>query len=254
MLPNVVPQYAGYVAWRGAVHELDIPPETHAALFERFAFCLPPSEQMLGYPIAGEDDAVEAGRRRYNFVWYRPADEEYLRRLMTDARGTYYPEGIPPHLVDPSRLAEVRADAERILSPQFADVVRATRQLFFQPIYDLASPSLIDRGVVLVGDAAFVARPHCGMGVTKAAGDADALVRSLEDAPTTASALTAYDRERRAFGEIVLAHARHLGAYMQAQVKTDEERAMAERYRDTDTVLRETAVATDLLLAAVSHY
>ena len=38
-------------------------------------FCLPPREQMLGYPVAGAGNAMAAGRRRYNFVWYRPADE-----------------------------------------------------------------------------------------------------------------------------------------------------------------------------------
>lgn len=241
-LPAVEPQYAGYVAWRGTVDEAALSPAAHTVLFERFAFCLPPSEQMLGYPIAGEDDAVEAGRRRFNFVWYRPADEARLRALMTDADGREHPEGIPPHLVAPRWIDQIRDDAERVLAPQFAEVVREAKQLFFQPIYDLASPLLVDGRVVLLGDAAFVARPHCGMGVTKAAGDAAALVRALAGAASLPSALAAYEHERRAFGNRVIAHARHLGAYMQAQVRTDEERSMAELYRDTDRVLRETAV------------
>ncbi|HYZ15788.1 MAG TPA: FAD binding domain-containing protein [Candidatus Acidoferrum sp.] len=241
-LPMVEPQYAGYVAWRGTVEESALSPAAHAVLFERFAFCLPPSEQILGYPIAGEDDAVEPGRRRFNFVWYRPADDARLRELLTDANGREHAEGIPPHLVDPRWIARVRADAERILAPQFAEVVRGANQLFFQPIYDLASPKLVDGRAVLLGDAAFVARPHCGMGVTKAAGDAEELVRALGDAPSLAAALAGYEQRRRAFGDQVIAHARHLGAYMQAQVRTEEERMMAERYRDTDRVLRETAV------------
>ena len=36
-------------------------------------------------------------------------------------------------------------------------------------------------------------------------------------------------------------HARHLGAYMQAQIRTAAERAMAERYRTPEAVMRETA-------------
>lgn len=249
MHPQVEPRYAGYVAWRGTADERDLPAATHAALFERFAFCLPPQEQMLGYPIAGEAETIVPGRRRYNFVWYRPADDARLRHLMTDEKGRHYPEGIPPNAVDPAVIAGVRRDAEQVLSPQFADVVRAARQLFFQPIYDLASPSLRAGRVVLLGDAAFVARPHCGMGVTKAAGDAEALVAHLAEADSLDTALVAYDRSRTAFGELVLAHARHLGAYMQAQILTDEERMMAERYRDTDAVLRETAVFTKSLVS-----
>jgi 2-polyprenyl-6-methoxyphenol hydroxylase-like FAD-dependent oxidoreductase len=249
LLPDIVPQYAGYVAWRGVVDESALSPQTHAALFERFAFCLPPREQMLGYPIPGDGDCIEVGRRRFNFVWYRPLDEVQLRRAMTDPGGRYYPDGIPPALVDPRVVTAVRGAAEELLSPQFAEIVRATRQLFFQPIYDLASPRLTFGRVVLLGDAAFVARPHCGMGVTKAAGDAAALGQALDDQPTLPSALETYDHRRRAFGDRVIEQARHLGAYMQAQIRTDEERLMAESHRSTEAVLRETAVATDVLFA-----
>ena len=43
---------------------------------------------------------------------------------------------------------------------------------FFQAIFDMESPSVASGRVVLLGDAAFVARPHVGMGTTKAALDA----------------------------------------------------------------------------------
>ena len=44
------------------------------------------------------------------------------------------------------------------------------------------------------------------------------------------------------YGHAVISHARHLGAYMQAQLKSAEEREMAERYRTPEAVMRETAV------------
>ena len=51
-------------------------------------------------------------------------------------------------------------------------IVQSTpAQPFFQPIFDLCSPRLTFGHTVLLGNAAFVARPHCGMGVTKAVGD-----------------------------------------------------------------------------------
>jgi len=104
-------------------------------------------------------------------------------------------------------------------------------------------PALGDRRVALLGDAAFVARPHCGMGVTKAAGDAMALVAALKKHGTIDEALQDYQLQRLRFGTHVVEHARALGAYMQAQIRTAEEREMAERYRTPEVIMRETAVA-----------
>jgi hypothetical protein len=80
------------------------------------------------------------------------------------------------------------------------------------------------------------------MGVTKAAGDARALAAALV-ANDIDSALRDYDRGRVGFGSFIVNHARALGAYMQAQLRTPEEQAMAERYRSVETVMRETAVS-----------
>jgi 2-polyprenyl-6-methoxyphenol hydroxylase-like FAD-dependent oxidoreductase len=98
--------------------------------------------------------------------------------------------------------------------------------------------------VALLGDAAFVARPHCGMGVTKAAGDAMALVKALRAHDTVPAALEGYSAERVQVGAAIVQHARHLGAYMQAQLKDETDRQMAERYRTPEAVMRETAVST----------
>ena len=81
------------------------------------------------------------------------------------------------------------------------------------------------------------------MGVTKAGGDAMALVCALSSASSIPAALRAYEEDRHQFGKFIVGHARALGAYMQAQLQTEHEREMAERYRSTDAVMRETAVA-----------
>ncbi|MBM3557388.1 MAG: hypothetical protein FJX47_17755 [Alphaproteobacteria bacterium] len=244
MQPSTKPIYAGYVAWRGMAEESDLTPETHAALFERFAFCLPPGEQMLGYPIAGEDDSVAPGRRRFNYVWYRPADEVVaLPDLLTDESGKCHAEGIPLGLIRAGVRDAMSKAAEDILAPQFAEVVLKSRRPFFQPIYDLESPRIVFGRVALLGDAAFVARPHCGMGVTKVGADALELMRALATHPQSiGDALQVYEAKRVAFGGFIVRHARKLGAYMQAQLKSNAERAAAERYRTPETVMRETAV------------
>jgi 2-polyprenyl-6-methoxyphenol hydroxylase-like FAD-dependent oxidoreductase len=243
-LPEVQLQYAGYVAWRGLVDELTLSAETREALFEKFAFCLPPTEQIIGYPVAGQGNSTKPGERRYNFVWYRPTSEDVdLPNLLTDATGKRWAGGIPPTLIRHEVLDEMEVAAHALLAPQFAEVVTRATQPLFQPIFDLEVPKMAFGRIALLGDAAFVARPHCGMGVTKAAGDAMSLVTELSKQADTAAALSSYSESRTQFGIAIVEHARHLGAYMQAQLKNAAERAWAEQYRTPEAVMRETAVA-----------
>ena len=243
LLPAAKPLYAGYVAWRGLVEEAALSAAALKDIFPYFAFGLPPHEQMIAYPVAGSNNAVEPGQRRYNFVWYRPADEATtLRDMLTDADGRAWLDGIPPPLIRAGVLAQARQAARSVLAPQFAEVVQKTESLLFQPIFDLESPQLAFGRIALLGDAAFVARPHCGMGVTKAAGDAIVLVKALQQTGDAVAALKAYELPRLELGRQVVGHARALGAYMQAQIRTAREREMAERYRTPAAVMDETAV------------
>jgi len=243
LMPQAKPQYAGYIAWRGLVEESVLSARTLKELFPYFAFGLPPREQMIAYPVAGRNNAVEEGSRRFNFVWYRPADETTtLRDMLTDAEGKVWHDGIPPPLIRSNVLQQVCQAARDVLAPQFAEVVEKTESLFFQPILDLETPQLAFGRVALLGDAAFVARPHCGMGVTKAAGDAVALLEALTKHGDVRNALQAYERPRVEFGGFIVNHARALGAYMQAQLLTEHERKMAELYRTPEAIMKETAV------------
>ncbi len=241
-LPGTEPSYAGYTAWRGLVDEGALSAGTHADLFAYFAFCLPPGEQMLGYPVAGEDDDLRPGHRRYNWVWYRPADDETLARMLTDDSGRRHELSIPPPLVSRDVIAAMREGAERVLSPQFRELVSITPQPFLQPIYDLESPSLAFGRVAILGDAAFVARPHVGAGVSKAAADAEALVAALAAGPDVPAALARYEAERVAAGRQVVDQARRLGSYMRTRLETEEQRALARRHQTPEAVMKETAV------------
>jgi 2-polyprenyl-6-methoxyphenol hydroxylase-like FAD-dependent oxidoreductase len=245
--PEIQPRYAGYVAWRGLVEESTLSPETRNDLFNFFSFSLPDHEQILGYPVAGTNEDMRPGHLRYNFVWYRPADENTeLRRLLTDSNGACNGVSIAPTMIRPEILKEMRSDARELLSPQFAEVVERTRMPLIQPIYDVLSERIVFGKVVLLGDAGFVARPHCGMGVTKAAQDAHALYDALQRSPDLGSALIAYEADRLPVGQKVVGHAHALGAYMQAQIASEEERVAAETYRSIAAVMKETASAAFL--------
>jgi 2-polyprenyl-6-methoxyphenol hydroxylase-like FAD-dependent oxidoreductase len=214
LLPDLEPAYAGYVTWRGLIEERLMSAEARALLGDRLAFCLPAGEQMLGYPVPGADEAIAPGRRRYNVVWYRPADAaSTLPRLLTGRDGRRHDLSIPPGQVAPDAVAGLRADAEALLAPCCAEVVLLTEQPFIQAIYDLESPRLVFGRVILIGDAGFVARPHAGMGVTKAGLDALSLAPALA-APDSASALIEWERRRLRYGRALVERARWLGAYL----------------------------------------
>jgi 2-polyprenyl-6-methoxyphenol hydroxylase-like FAD-dependent oxidoreductase len=240
-LPELVPSYVGYVAWRALIAEAAFPPTIHGELFNVMTFCLPPGEQCLGYPVAGPDNDLRSGQRRYNVVWYRPADERIeLKRLLTDETGTTHTISIPPPLIRREAIAQMRAAAERLLAPQFREVVRMIDEPILQPIYDLETPRMAFGRVAIVGDAAFVARPHVAAGVAKAADDAAALAAALQDSEVE-PALRRFEAERLPVGRRIIERARHLGAYLQA-TQTAEERARSQRHSIPEAVLAETAV------------
>jgi len=239
--PAVAPLYAGYVAWRALVPESALPPAIHRDLFNAMTFCLPPGEQFLGYPVAGPENDLRPGRRRYNIVWYRPADEaKKLPRLLTDETGVIHTISIPPPLIRRDAVADMRAAAERLLAPQLRTIVRLINEPLLQPIYDLASPRLSFGRVAIIGDAAFVARPHVAAGVSKAADDAATLAATL-DADDIEAALQHFEAERLPENNRIIERARHLGAYLQA-TQSAEERERSARHGIPKAVLAETAV------------
>ena len=241
LAPQVQPQYAGYVAWRGVCEEASLSRRTRETLFGHFGFGLPEGEQMLGYPVAGAADRTAPGERRWNFVWYRPAAAgAELDALLTDADGRLYPESIPPQQVSWRQVAAMREAARAKLAPQFAEIVEKTAVPFLQPIYDVVSTQLVFDRVALLGDAAFVARPHVGMGVTKAGDDSVALAACIAGHGATPQALREYEALRRPAGAAVVERARRLGAYLEAQ------RRGQPPPRDAEGVMRQTAVDAEL--------
>jgi 2-polyprenyl-6-methoxyphenol hydroxylase-like FAD-dependent oxidoreductase len=240
-MPAVTPLYAGYVAWRAIVAERGLPARVHDDLFDALAFCLPPGEQFLGYPIAGPDDDLRFGHRRYNIVWYRPAEPtRELPWLLTDDTGLVHSISIPPPLIRREAIADMRAAAERLLSPQFRVIVHLVQEPLLQPIYDLESSLLCFGRVAIIGDAAFVARPHVAAGLSKAADDAAALAIALETEDVV-GALLRFQEERLPEGRKIVERARHLGAYLQA-TQNAEEQERSVRHSIPKAVLSETAL------------
>jgi 2-polyprenyl-6-methoxyphenol hydroxylase-like FAD-dependent oxidoreductase len=250
-VPQAQPVYAGYIAWRAVLDERELPRSIGPEIFELYTFCLPQREQLLGYPVPGRDNDTAIGRRAYNIVWYRPTDPAALADMSTDARGHYHASGIPPPLIRKDVIARVKSDAKALLAAQIAQIFLGTEP-FFQPIFDLQSPALAFGRVALLGDAAFVARPHVGAGATKAAIDAAVLAKCLQSAGgAVESGLARYQELQLPFGREIVALSREQGAYLSGGTAHGAPRESGEA-RDIASLLAAHGTRSDQITAIVA--
>jgi hypothetical protein len=89
--------------------------------------------------VSWTDDKLRTGHRRYNFGWYRVADGAKLKQICVDDHGHEYEFGVPPLLVRKDLIAQMRAEAESLLPPQYLDCLRHIA--FFIPVCDSARPA-----------------------------------------------------------------------------------------------------------------
>jgi 2-polyprenyl-6-methoxyphenol hydroxylase-like FAD-dependent oxidoreductase len=213
LLPELQPAYAGYVAWRALMPESETVRATRDILERDYLFCVPEGSLALCYAVPARDGDLRVGHRDYNCAWYRPVDEAELAELCTDTSGKCHGTSIPPPLIRPEVVADFRRSARAELASPMAEVATRGEQPFFQAIYDLASPCLVFGRMALLGDAAFVARPHVGAGVTKAALDAACLATAIAGhGGDLDAALARYGSERQRFGDWIVGRGRDLGA------------------------------------------
>ncbi len=238
--PDTVAQYCGYFGWRGLIDEALVPAAVLTQLDQRMAFAMAPGGHWLGYLVAGPNDALDAGRRWYNWGWYRTADEASLRDHLTDASGHYHEAGIPHDLIRAELIAAMRAEAHACLPPQVQAVIDATERPFLQGMYDFCTPRFLHGRVALLGDAAATARPHCGMGVSKAAVDAATFAQALNEG---SAALAAWQETRVAYGRQTVEWSRDLGSYIGPPSDDAVRRAKAVHHQRPEVLLGATAAS-----------
>lgn len=234
LFPGLAPRYASTVAWRGVVEPHQLAADLHELMFKRMVFGFPDGELLLSIPMPVP--LGEPGARCCHFVWFRPADEAALAALCTDAGGRGHGRSIPPPLIRPELIAAIKRDAAALLAPQLAALVNGTAQIILQPIFDLQSPRVAAGRVALIGDAAFVARPHVASGVMKAALDAEALADALAANPGDVdAALQRYNGQRQPYGAWLVERGRHIGATIADRKANPKQRI--------ETVMREYGAA-----------
>lgn len=210
--PGSLPQYAGYAAFRGLAPETLMPAESREILLGRFTFYNAHRTQMLGYLVAGADGSTDPGRRRYNWVWYRALSEKQVAWALTSESGERRQYSVAAGSLSEATRRELVESAASQLPKVWALLVEREPNPFVQAIFDYEAPAMIKGRIALLGDAAFIVRPHTAMGVSKAAGDAITLRDCLAQAGSIPEALARYEKLRRVEGHEVAQYGRQLGA------------------------------------------
>ena len=232
------PQYAGYVGWRGVVNEEEISKNSLETLSNYFIVVLPYNQQIASYPIAGEGkNPFKIGERRINWIWYKPVPQNSLQEILLGKSGEQFEDGIPPNEIREEIVNDLFKEAEEKLPPQLVELVKITKQPLIQPIFDLQSMKMKNGRVVTIGDAAFTARPHVGMGVTKAAMDAFTLSEYLEDS-SNLDDLDKWEHSRLKESQFIVNRSRKLGQYLSIP-KNNEDLIMP----NVQNVLKDTAIS-----------
>ncbi|KND37608.1 FAD-dependent monooxygenase [Streptomyces acidiscabies] len=197
---DVRPEYAGYLAWRGAYPESrlrdpELLPDGDGA------YVLFDGGHLVVYRIPDG-----AGGHRVNWVLYSTPPPGLDQGMRT-------PTSVPPGTAGDGLSAHLAHVCAELLPPYWADLVQETapEELLLQPIYDFTAPHYAVNGALLVGDAATVARPHTGAGAVKALQDVTLLETSLTSADTWAEGLAAYDAGRAPVGRGMVDLGRRLG-------------------------------------------
>ncbi|MGW6062514.1 FAD-dependent monooxygenase [Streptomyces sp. NPDC055189] len=204
--PAVRPAYAGYLAWRGAFPADRLSdPELWAE--EDCVYVVFPGGHALIYRIP---DGM--GGHRVNWLLYTTPPPDLDLGLGHDLRLTG-PAGLAPGKLTEALSSHLAYVCDDLLPPYWRDLVRATtpEELFLQPMYDFTAPRYSTGRLLLMGDAATVARPHTGAGAVKALQDATVLESSLVTATTWPDALDTYGTDRTAVGGAMVDLGRSLG-------------------------------------------
>jgi 2-polyprenyl-6-methoxyphenol hydroxylase-like FAD-dependent oxidoreductase len=214
LLPQVQQHYAGYIAWRGTISEAAVPYSLAAFFDDTFTFSEARSGgHILVYLVPGPNADASVGHRLINWVWYVSADTEDLPILLTDRHGRRHHNSLPQGEATDEALLELRARARREVHPRMAELIEATPDPFVQTIVDVVVPRTVFGRTCLLGDAAFVVRPHTAGATAKAARDAMSLADYLRESPDdVCGALAGFQSAQLRYGKELYRHGVALGS------------------------------------------
>jgi 2-polyprenyl-6-methoxyphenol hydroxylase-like FAD-dependent oxidoreductase len=211
LFPDAPVRYVGYVLWRGAVAETELPDLTPL----EGALCWPCYRGGHGpfYLVPGADGSVARGRRLVNWGLHLSVYEIERAELLTGKRPPAYDGPLPA-----VREGKLKSWVPEVLPELHAEIVAKSRDTSVQLIYEGTVPAYCKGRICLAGDAGALARPHTGTGVLKGITDALTLAEALGEQGNVEDALAQWSREQTAFGNELVQLARQIGKALSTEI------------------------------------
>jgi len=213
LLPATVPEYAGYVAWRGTADPAQMSERSKSLLEDAITYCVMPDSHALAYTIPVHTEESRAGHQTTNWLWYRNVPEGPARdAMLTDRNGVRRTTSLPPGAVQEDHIRQLYRDAEEELPAPLYELLVTSETPFVQAIFDVDVLRMAFGRVCLIGDAAFACRPHAAAGSAKAAEDAFQLSQALAATDgDVLAALAQWEPRQLELGRSVLERTRAAG-------------------------------------------
>jgi 2-polyprenyl-6-methoxyphenol hydroxylase-like FAD-dependent oxidoreductase len=210
--PNIHPTYAGYVAYRGLIPEQELSKDEITYFANKFSIYPYANSHLLCYLVPGLHGELTEGNRLYNWVWYQNKTPLQLAELLTDKNGLYRDYTVPAGYLSDQNRQELNALANAELPAILRERVHQTTNPFVQVMLDMAVPKMYKGRVVILGDAAFLVRPHTASGTAKAYRDAITLAMSLQGHEDLETALQNWSEHQLRHATALITHGKQLAA------------------------------------------
>ena len=194
LFPHIQTPYAGYVLWRGAMHESEL---GDTAPLESGIQCVGfPGGHGIFYFVPGPEESVGAGERLVNWGIYHQLSASELSAFLTDANGYQHEGSLPPGSMPEMTERRLKAAHRAHLPDYYADIADRCKDTFAYVICDCEVPAYHAGRICLAGDAGAFARPHSGAGALKGMNDAISLGEALAKEGALFSELSEWSEER----------------------------------------------------------
>lgn len=205
------PVYAGYIAYRGLIEEADLDADFVNFYAGKFTLFQGTDTHILSYLVPGANGELDPGKRRLNWVWYVNKSETELREILRDKEGNARRWAVPAGFLGDENISSLREKAVTELPEISAQMILKSEKPFVQVVVDLAVPQMAFGRACVIGDAAFVVRPHTASGTSKAYNDAISLATSLSyHTDTIEAALQHWQYEQIRYARQIVAYGKML--------------------------------------------
>ena len=201
--PQIVPDYRGYVLWRGVLAERHLTDSAPLAnTVPRISYKGLAGHLVL-YFVPEPNSSMAQGARLVNWAAYIPVPAEELSQFLVDRQGRQRSGSLPPGSMRPDEENRLKRLMQAHLPAYYANIIQASQDTFAQPIYAADLPTYHQDRLCLIGDAGSVCQPFTGSGVFKGINNAIDLTAALQSQTDIATALGAWNQSQTNTGHRV---------------------------------------------------